>query len=66
MSIHDDKRYSINLEFCGHAKPHYVARFCGEFIASSLSRPAMVLKCIGHNNVRLGAEIFTEQKAATK
>lgn len=30
-----DKRYTITREYCGRDRIEYVARFCGEFIASS-------------------------------
>ena len=33
-----DKRYSVQLEYCGHEKPYYVLRFCGEFISSHHDR----------------------------
>lgn len=29
-----DQRFTINREYCGHAKPRPVIRFCGEFVAS--------------------------------
>lgn len=27
-----DKRYTVSLEYCGYAKPRYVARFCGDWL----------------------------------
>ncbi len=27
-----DHRYSVRLEFCGHNKQRWVARFCGEWL----------------------------------
>jgi hypothetical protein len=30
-----DARYSIAQEYCGHAEPRFVARFCGEWIGQS-------------------------------
>jgi len=58
-----DKRYTIQLEYCGHAKPLYVARFCDEFIGSSISRAAMVMRCACHKAVMNGSTIIEEQKA---
>jgi hypothetical protein len=49
-SIHNDKRYSIALEFCGYPQKRYVARFCGEFLDSFRSYPSALLRCIGHKN----------------
>jgi hypothetical protein len=51
-----DKRYSIKLEYCGHEKPHYVARFCDdEFIGSSAFYSSALMLAIGHNARRKGA-----------
>lgn len=30
-----DARYSVNLEYCGHETPHYVVRFCGDFLGEN-------------------------------
>ncbi len=61
-SITKDKRYSINLEFCGYAEKRYVLRFCGDFIAQSKFYDTMLLRAIGHRAVLNGAEIITEIK----
>lgn len=34
MQVQKDKRFTIKKEYCGFKKPHYVVRFCGEFLAS--------------------------------
>lgn len=52
-----DGRYSVTLEHCGHDRPHYVARFCGDWIGSSFSYSAAAVMAIGHNQVRMGAAI---------
>jgi hypothetical protein len=31
------KRFTINIEFCGHPQPRPVIRYCGEFVASYAS-----------------------------
>ncbi len=59
----NDRRYSVNSEWCGYDKPRYVARFCGEWIGQSISYSAAVLMCVGHKSVRNGAEIITEKSA---
>ena len=53
--IKSDRRYEIQLEWCGHETPHYVLRWCGDFIASSISRAAMVTRAVGHKAQRDGA-----------
>ena len=30
-----DSRYAVTREFCGYPGPRYVARFCGDFLASA-------------------------------
>jgi hypothetical protein len=55
-----DKRYTVTMEHCGHPKPRYVARFCGEFLGSSIHYGSAVLFCIGNRSVREGAAIVTE------
>lgn len=54
--IAKDRRYSIAAEYCGYETPRYVLRFCGEFVASSISRGSMTVRAVGHNAMRLGAE----------
>jgi hypothetical protein len=58
--IKSDSRYTVQREFCGHAKPRFVARFCGEFISSHLSYSGAVLAVVGHKAVRDGALVFEE------
>ncbi len=59
-----DLRYSVALEFCGHEKPHYVARFCDdERIGSSQFYSSAVMLAIGHNAQRKGAMIIEELSA---
>ena len=59
-----DKRYTVNKEYAGQAAPVWVARFCGEFIRTSLSYSAMVLRCVGHKAEMNGALVITEQRKA--
>lgn len=35
-----DRRYSIARAFCGYRKPHWVVRFCGDWVGSTPGRPA--------------------------
>jgi len=61
--IKSDQRYTVTLEWCGDAKPRYIARFCGEWIAKAASYPAAVLLATGHRAQRNGAIVFTNQPA---
>jgi hypothetical protein len=49
-----DKRYSVNLEYCGHETRRYVLRFCDEFVGAFRSLPDATLAAIGHRNIRMG------------
>jgi hypothetical protein len=54
-----DLRYRISLEYCGHEKPHFVARFCDdEFIGSSAFYSSALMLAVGHNARRKGALVF--------
>lgn len=58
--IKSDSRYSIELEYCGHAKPYQVLRFCGDFVASSPFLSAMIIRAAGHNAMRNGSPAIVE------
>lgn len=47
-----DKRYSLNLEFCGASVAKWVLRFCGDFISSHENRNDAILKGIFHQDER--------------
>lgn len=53
-----DYRYRIGLEHCGHEKPHYVVRFCDDWIGSSAFYSSAVMLAAGHNARRKGAMII--------
>lgn len=38
MTTKKDRRFSIAREFCGHATPQFVARFCGEWIGRAATK----------------------------
>ncbi len=57
-----DTRYSVEKEFTGKAKPQFVARFCGEFICASEFYQNAAIRCTGHNQIRKGSLVITEQK----
>jgi hypothetical protein len=61
--IKSDSRYSIAKEFCGYPEKRFVLRYCGEFVAQSLSYSAMVVRAVGHKAVASGALVI-EGKAA--
>ena len=33
-----DARYSVEREYCGHAAPRHVTRFCGDWLGQSTTR----------------------------
>ena len=53
--IRNDARYTIALEWCGYEKPHHVLRFCGEFVAQSISAASMIVRAAGHKAIADGA-----------
>ena len=57
-----DSRYQIKSEFCGYSTPRPVLRFCGEFVASSVSVSSLVIRAVGHDAVRQGALVIEEIK----
>jgi hypothetical protein len=59
--IKSDSRYAITQEYCGYPEPRYVLRFCGEWIAQSISKASMVTRAVGHKAMRNGALVVTEQ-----
>jgi hypothetical protein len=58
-----DLRYEIAREWCGYDKPRYVLRFCGDWVAQSISYAAVALRAVGHNAARLGAPVVVNQPA---
>ena len=52
-SMMNDKRYSIELEFCGYSTPRYVVRFCGKWIDQSVSKQTAIAAAVDHNINRL-------------
>jgi len=54
-----DARYTVTLEHTGRDRPHYVARFCGDWIASSASYASATLAALGHDAVRRGCDVVT-------
>lgn len=52
MQIQQDKRYSINKEYCGYKTKRFVLRFCGDFIASSENENLCYYLAIKHNKER--------------
>lgn len=50
-----DRRYTVQLEHCGYERPHYVARFCGDWIGSSPFKCSAFMLATGHNQARKGA-----------
>jgi len=53
--IEKDKRYTISREWIGKDKPHFVARFCGDWIGASAFYDSAVMLAIGESARRKGA-----------
>ncbi len=61
-----DNRYSANAEYCGHERPRYVPRFCGEWLRdrelwpvrpgyqspSFKTRKEAIAACVKYENMR--------------
>lgn len=50
MDIQQDKRYSINKEYCGYKTKRFVLRFCGDFITSAENKNLCYYKAVQHHN----------------
>lgn len=61
--ISGDRRYTIATEYCGESTARYVLRFCGEFVAQSISPSSMTMRAVGHKAALNGAAIITEQRS---
>lgn len=61
--IKSDSRYTISQEFCGYPEARFILRFCDEWVDQSLHYSAMVMRAVGHKNVRNSAVIFEEISA---
>lgn len=49
-----DKRYEVNLEWCGKPVQQYVARFCGDWIDGFATETQAWVGAKFHNEKRLG------------
>ena len=47
-----DRRYTVNLEYCGHARRRHVARFCGDWLSQAASRTAALAIATAHAALR--------------
>ena len=47
-----DRRYTINLEYCGHARRRHVARCCGAWLGQAESRTAALAIATAHAVLR--------------
>lgn len=50
-----DRRYKVAREYCGQARPAYVARFCGQFLTSAATDWQAWLECAAHKARQLAA-----------
>lgn len=61
--VSSDSRYTVAREFCGHAEPRFVVRFCGDWVGQRTTYPAAVTLAVGEAARRRGALTITEQPA---
>lgn len=61
--VKSDSRYTVRKEYCGHAEPRFVARFCGEWIGQSKFYTSAVALCVGHKARMNGALVIEEKRA---
>lgn len=52
MAKPPDKRYSINLEYCGYARRRRIVRFCDEWIGAGKNRNEADTIARQHNAAR--------------
>lgn len=52
-NILKDKRYTQSLEWCGHPKVRYVARFCGDWISDHETQEEALKSCQEAYNKRM-------------
>lgn len=60
--LKSDKRYSINLEYCGYEEPRYVLRFCDEWVDSFAFYSSALMRAVGESNLRRGAIPICEER----
>lgn len=61
MTRHDktpDRRYTVGREWCGYRERQYVARFCGERLASSAVKAEAIAACYANLESRTGSRIL--------
>ena len=59
--IKSDPGYTITREYCGQPEQRYVVRLCGEWISHHLTYSGAVVRAVGHNAIRKGSPVITEQ-----
>lgn len=53
--LRSDARWTYAPEWTGHAKPRWVVRFCGDFVASCPTQGAALMRATGEKTRRDGA-----------
>jgi hypothetical protein len=56
--VRSDNRYTITKEFCGHAEPRFVLRFCGEWVMQSQFYSSVLIRAVGESAMRKGAVVI--------
>lgn len=47
-----DKRYTVTREWCGQARPMWIARFCGDWIGKGEHKSDATMLCLAHSDAR--------------
>lgn len=61
-SLRSDARYTIDLEWCGEAKPQYVVRFCGEWQGKRATYGAALVFAACEASKRRGSPVIAGKR----
>lgn len=48
-----DRRYTVTLEYCGHARRQHIASFCGQWLGHAATQPAALAIAHQHAAARI-------------
>lgn len=59
-NLKSDPRYTVTLEWCGHEKPLYIVRFCGEWVSKHMTKGAALMRATGEAAQRRDCLVVSE------
>lgn len=59
-NLKSDPRYTITREWCGHEKPRFIVRFCGEWVSDHTTQGAALMRATGEAAQRRGCLVLEE------